>query len=646
MAREQSLVAYKGRPALVGESGGGKIGITLPGGEKLRVREKDIDPVHPGPVRSLDEICGAGGTDGGAADAAIPEAGREAWELLRDTLPEGGTIPLRELAELVYGEYGPAAAWGAYALLLDGLYFKGTAQRLGPREAAEVEAGEAKRRAKRQDGLEREDFITRLGAGRADPAADGRFMQDVEALAWGGSEKRRTMRELGREEIPGEAHRLLLETGFWTPMVNPHPRRFGLSLLSPDILPPPPPPEERRDLTALAAYAVDSPWSADPDDAVSIGGDEGDGPAGRTLYVHVADPAASILPDSPAEREAGNRGATLYLPEGTSRMLAEGALSLFALGLAEISPALTFKRTLDESGAPAGVDIFPSLVRVTRLSYAEADALAAGGGPAEETGPRRDLAALCLLGERNLRRRLEAGAARIDLPETHIEVTGGRVTVEPIPSFRSAAMVRECMLLAGEGAALWAGRHLAGAFPYIGQEAGDFPAARGQEPLEGPAGSWQLRRCMRPRILSARALPHRGLGLDAYAQVTSPLRRYTDLLAHMQIRAALGKREPMTEEDLTLRLGAGEAAARAVTQAERASRAHWTAVYLLDKKDSVWEAVVMEKKGPRRTVLIPALGLETQTALGDDVNPNDTVRLRLKSVRIPAAEAVFAAEDE
>jgi exoribonuclease-2 len=208
-------------------------------------------------------------------------------------------------------------------------------------------------------------------------------------------------------------------------------------------------------------------------------------------------------------------------------------------------------------------------------------------------------------------------------------------------------MVRECMLLAGEGAALWAGRHLAGgAFPYIGQEPGDFP----RELPEGLAGSWQLRRCMRPRTLSVRALPHRGLGLDAYAQVTSPLRRYTDLLAHMQIRAVLGGRKPMTEEELTLRLGTGEAGARAAAQAERASRIHWTAVYLSDKKDSVWEAVALERKDPRRsgslwTLLIPALGLDTQVALGDDVKPNDTVKLRLKSVRIHRGEVIFAAEE-
>jgi exoribonuclease-2 len=64
MIRERSLVAYKGRPALTGESGGGKIGISLPGGEELKVREKDIELVHPGPVQNLDGIGGAGGPEG------------------------------------------------------------------------------------------------------------------------------------------------------------------------------------------------------------------------------------------------------------------------------------------------------------------------------------------------------------------------------------------------------------------------------------------------------------------------------------------------------------------------------------------------------------------------------------------------------
>jgi exoribonuclease-2 len=201
------------------------------------------------------------------------------------------------------------------------------------------------------------------------------------------------------------------------------------------------------------------------------------------------------------------------------------------------------------------------------------------------------------------------------------------------------------MLLAGEGAAWWASRkapRLLGSrlpFPYIGQETGDLPA----NPLPGLAGSWQLRKLMRPRNLSLKPSLHQGLGLGVYTQVTSPLRRYTDLLAHQQIRAVLRGEPPLDEDETLLRMGAGEAAMGASIQAERASRAHWTAVYLLDKIGSRWEGVVLEKKGSKAVVIIPDLGLETQVSLKKDMEPNDPVTLSLLSARIPGAQVFFSA---
>jgi exoribonuclease-2 len=199
-------------------------------------------------------------------------------------------------------------------------------------------------------------------------------------------------------------------------------------------------------------------------------------------------------------------------------------------------------------------------------------------------------------------------------------------------------MVRECMLLAGEAASLYISRRDSfTAFPHVSQEAGDLP----REPLPGMAGFYQLRRCMRPRSLSARPGPHWGLGLEAYSQVTSPLRRYTDLLAHLQLRAILRGGEVLSEDEVSARLGAGDAAASAAVRAERASRLHWTCVYLLDKKNSPWDAVALDKRGSDWALMIPALALETQVPLRGEVGPNDPVRLTLKSVNLPRGEAIF-----
>jgi exoribonuclease II len=630
MINENALAVYKNKPALVKERTQDKIVIALSDGTSIKVREKDIEIIHPGPVNNFNGIIEGcvqpGGVQPGCAQSDITV--RETWELV---LTEEKPLSLKELAELAFCGYSPASAWAAFYLLLDGLYFVGTIGAIYPRQREQVEADEKKRAEKFKASGERELFLERLRRRSLSPD-DKHFMQDVEALAYGKSGKSRTMKEIGRGETPEDAHALLVECGFWTEQINPHPSRFGVSLLPVKYIPDPPPDEDRRDLCHMAAFAIDSPWSHDPDDAVSFETENGK----QALYVHVADPAASVDFDSPPEKEACGRGATLYVPEGSFRMLAEEALPLFALGLAEISPALTFKMMLNSSGEITETEIFPSTVKVSRLTYKEADALMANPGGAEAIM----LGEIYRVAEQNLSRRYAAGAINIDLPEIHISLNQGQVSIEPIVPYRSALMVRECMLLAGEGAGLWALQRNV-PFPYIEQEIAEIPDGI----FPGMAGSYQLRRCMRPRLLSVKPGRHGGLGLDTYTQVTSPLRRYTDLLAHIQIRRFLRGGKPLSADEVSARIAAGEAAAVAVTQAERASRNHWIMAYLADKKDSIWDAVALEKKGNRWAVMIPVLALETQIPLRKEIAPNEPLKLILKSVNIPKGEAVFVAEE-
>ncbi|MCL2067746.1 MAG: ribonuclease catalytic domain-containing protein [Treponema sp.] len=632
MISENALVVYKNKPALVVSRTADKILISIPGGEQIKVREKDIDLIHSGPVKDFNLIAAE------PAESAV----REAWELL--SAEEGRPVSIKELAELVFGGYSPASAWASFSLALDGLYFTGNAAAIICRQREEVAAEEKRRTEKQRISGEREDFLeclkTRLRNKSKQDAwlpEDGRFMQDVEALALGTSVKSRTMKDMGLGENPEDAHALLLDTGFWSTGVNPHPSRFGISPNMAKHSPGVSPPEDRRDLSDLLAFAIDNPWSDDPDDALSI---ESGGTGTTVLYAHIADPAAAISPDNPAEHEARGRGATLYLPEGNFPMLAADALPLFALGLAEKSQALTFKITVDENCNIIETDIFPSIVRVKRLTYENADKLMDGsldGGAGEIAALR----ALMELAQRNLRRRTANGAVNIELPETRISISGGKPVVTPIVQRRSDTLVRECMLLAGEGAALWAAGQSGLAFPHVCQEEGSLP----DEVLPGLAGSYQLRRCMKPKMLSVKPGRHWGLGLESYSQVTSPLRRYADLLAHIQIRAVLAGSLPLGEDEVIARLGAGEAAASAIAQAERASRNYWTMVYLSDKKDSRWEAAAMEKRGNRFAFIIPAIALETQVSLQKEAAPNEICNLVLKSVNIPRGEAVFSATE-
>ncbi len=603
---EKSLVVYKTKLAVVVEplDKALKFGIRM-NGATIKVREKDIILLHPGPC-ALSDLA-----------EESPEGDiRSVWELLGSEKSS-----FEDICELAYGAYTPQSARAFYAALLDGLYFYGDPSSVKSKTPEEVAAEEKKRGEKQKEQADRDAFLERFKTKRLVFPDDKKFLQDVEALARGQSDKSRTLKELGRSETPEEAHRVLLDCGAWTLFINPHPTRYGCSLSPAKAFVPPPPSEDRVDLTSLPAFAIDNVWSGDPDDAVSTDG--------RFLYVHVADPAASVTLDSPADVEARARGATLYLPEGAVRMLSDESLPLFSLGLSEISPAITFKIPIDNGISDYSLEnaeIFLSMVKVSRLTYKEA--------AAQADDPR--LAPLFTFASASLQRRESLGAVNIDLPEVHISVKNETVSIESIASSRAADMVKECMLAAGEAAARWALNHRV-PFPFVSQEAGDLPS----EPLTGLAGSYQKRRCMRQRILSTRPADHFGLGLPVYTQITSPLRRYTDLLAHEQIRRVLRREPPLSEEETLLRLGAGEMAARATTRAERDSCAHWTAVYLSDKKGSEWEGVVVERRGNKSLVLIPALGMETQIVSRSELAPNERITVKFSSIKVQMKEFFF-----
>jgi exoribonuclease-2 len=621
--QQDSLVLYKTRPARVRQAGK-KLEIQLAGGDVVSVRPKDVVLLHPGPLASLGELHDQAGEM------------RAAWELLA-----GSVTDLAELAELAHGAYTPATAWAAWAWVADGLYFAGTPDRIVARSAAEVAAEQAQRQARAAEERAWSEFVAGLTHGRMSPEAS-RFLREVEDLALGRVERSRVLRELGHPESPEGAHTLLLKTGYWAPAVNPHPQRLAVALSPPKVPLRELPAEPRVDLSHLVALAIDDEGNEEPDDALSLDG-------GR-LWVHVADVSALVPPGSAADLEARARGSTLYLPEGPVPMLPPAAIARLGLGLNEVSPALSFGLELDGAGELRAVEIVPSWVRVTRLTYEDAASHL-------DQEPLRGLGRLAACYRE---RRLALGAVSMDLPEVRIWLEGERVRIRPIPPLPSRELVTQAMLMAGEGAARFAlERQLP--LPFTTQ---DPPGAEGRP--QDMAGMFALRRSMRPSEYSSVPGPHAGLGLPAYVQATSPLRRYLDLVAHQQIRAWLQSEQgrpaglerapaesggdgpaqagPLGTDEIVERVGATAAAAGCVRSAERLSRLHWTLVYLLQNPGWQGEGILVDRLDVRATALIPDLALDARLHVPRDVPLNSRLRLSLTEVNLPALAAHFRVE--
>ena len=240
------------------------------------------------------------------------------------------------------------------------------------------------------------------------------------------------------------------------------------------------------------------------------------------------------------------------------------------------------------------------------------------------------------IARRNEQRRLKAGAVSITLPEVHISVTDGIVNIFPALSWESNNVVREFMLLAGEAVAKFAFKNGI-PFPFVSQEKPDLPT----NILDGYAGQYQLRRCMRSRSLGVTPMQHAGLGLGMYTQVTSPLRRYSDLVAHQQLRAFIDGRPLLNKDTMLERIAAGDAAAGASVKAERKSNLHWTLVYLTQNPQWEGDAVVVELKGKQALCLIPSLAQETLLTPSRTVALNDTIKVRAGNIDIPTLSVNF-----
>ena len=634
MIRKNSIVLYKNQIALVNDIEGDKFiiqfcsfplteeNISKFGSKNFicqeqKVRDKDIVllSTSESPAKySFEELIKYN-------DDQIDTKICEVWELLNSD--NCSDIEFSELAELVDSDFNDKKAWFIFNSLVKSLQFKLIDDKASLKfkltTADEIEVLKKKKNEKEHEKEERQNFLMRLKQKQLLPE-DSIFMGDVEAFALGKTDKSKTLADAGFSQDVEKAHKLLIDTGIWDYTRNPYPFRWGLSVQSAkEGLKSP--PEEERLIVPGVAYAIDNKWSKDPDDAIAFDG--------TYLWVHIADPASTVMPESSIDKAARDRGATLYIPEGASRMLAEESLSDYALGLKRESLALSFRLLLEDNCSIKECKVFKTKVNVECITYEDADQ--------KKDSP--ELKPLFEIARKNIIRRNSQGAVNINLPEVHITVDPDtkKVSICKITEYESADVVREMMLLAGEGAAHFAFENNI-AFPYVSQEAPDIP----QTLPPGLAGEFKTVKSMHRRSVGVTPAAHAGIGIGMYSQVTSPLRRYSDLIAHQQLRAFLDGRELIDKNTMLERISAGDEAAIACKKVERKSNMHWTLVYLLQNPDWTGEAVFVEQKGNLCVFMIPSLAQQTTLVPSKPLNLNDTITVKASNIDISSQNVVFS----
>ena len=602
-----SLVIFKSRPARVIGFIGKKIEIQLESKKKIKLPEKHLLLLHDGGFKKFDILE----HDVGKGELL------EAWSLL-----QGVKTSYKELSELTYGEYNCVTAYAIWQYVQKGVHFFVDVNLIGVNNLQAVE--EIKRHKEVQERKEKalEDFILRLKQKKY-LQKDEPFIKELAAYALGQSSGCRFFKFLEKEETLINAHSLLLEVGFWDEFVNPYQQRMGIGFSAPEFTVPEIPKEARLDLTHQASFAIDDEDSHDPDDALSFDAKK------QKLWVHVADPACLVVPESQIDKEARSRGSNVYLPEAVVPMLPDQITHDLALGLHEISPALSIGFRLID-GHVDDVEIALSKVKVKRLSYKEA----------ESKLDEEPFSHFSLLSASFSAYRKQNGAVELNFPEVKLKLHEKQVVkLVELETLQSRNLVRDAMLMAGVAVSIFADQKNI-PIPFLTQPVHNL--TENEQRPELFSEMFSVRRRLQKGQYKSSADKHASMGLDAYVQVTSPLRRYLDLVVHQQLRRFLKSEPLLTGKEILMRIGESESGIKAARQAESMSNNHWKCVYLMQNPDWQGAAIVIEKQqGNRVTVFIPALSLIKKLTLAEYTELNAVITVKLCDVKLATQNIYF-----
>ena len=420
----------------------------------------------------------------------------------------------------------------------------------------------------------------------------------------------------------------------------------------------------RLDLRQLEVVTVDGEQSHDLDDGFSLTREAN---GAWSLGIHIADVAHYVGPHSLLDKEAFQRGSSAYLVDREVPMLPEKlSQDLCSLLPGCDRPALSCLVDVAATGEITSYRFAETVVRSrARLTYSEV---------AEHSSSL--MAQAAELGKVLNGKRVERGASYIELPTTAIKLDGNGVPIRMGPREVGGprGLVEEFMVLANELAAdflhkegvsllyrgnegFHAGRsdELATYLAHWGYQLAYPPSSKElQLLLKEIAGrpeeilvSRKLARSLHKSRYSWTPLGHYNLAIPFYTHFSSPIRRYSDLFVHRQIKRILrGQPFEDLERDLPLVAEQCSFRERLVQDVEGACMEQKKLQYLAGQGDRIFRGLVAEitNSGPLVWLANTAEGIVVagERQLYENCQPGDSIHVRIHKLNFKTNGVFFA----
>lgn len=357
----------------------------------------------------------------------------------------------------------------------------------------------------------------------------------------------------------------------------------------------------RRDLRDKNLITIDGATAKDFDDAVYVETQS----EGFLLYVAIADVSHYVRTGSAIDKDAYERGTSVYFPNYVVPMLPE----VLSNGLCSLNPhvprlCLVAEILFDFAGEVKRSDFYEAVMESkARVTYGEAQEVIDGNASDKHAHVKENILRLADLAKILMAKRFREGSLDLEIPEVELVIDGAGVPVDIQKSERLFAhrLIEEMMLAANVAVATFLSSKNIPSLYRIHEPPNEMAIRVLEKYLNNFGSKTKLNQgklqkrltkaleefAHRPEaqilnILTLRSmsqakysmnnLGHFGLGFEFYSHFTSPIRRYPDLIVHRLIKNQVmpnSQYRLMSEDDLATAGTILSAAEQRSTKAER-----------------------------------------------------------------------------